>query len=489
LPRSCHHPRDNRTSATRDAASIAHARARLPSLPCDERRGTEDAVPPSANDDEDDLTSTAVVTSHQTRMAVRGCAVTVTEGPDAGARFLLEDVTTQRVLVGQSAVCAVQLKDPAVSRRHAALEGEGGAVRIVDLGSSNGTFVNEVRIRDAYLRGGDSIRVGSSKLRVDLDADAHTVTTPALTRFHSVIGSSPAMQRLYPVFSQLAASDVAVLIEGETGTGKEVLAESLHQASDRKHGPFVVLDCAAVSPTLLDAELFGNERGAFTGALAARRGLFEEAHGGTLFVDEIGDLDVSLQAKLLRAIEKKQVRRLGSNELKRVDVRIIAATRRDLDREVQAGRFRDDLFYRLAVARVELPPLRRREGDVPALAGFFWTALGGVGSALPPGLLERFEGYEWPGNVRELHNAVARQLAMGDVVLGAEPVEGTPEGDFLDRVVLEGKPLPMARQQVVDEFQRRYLTRMLALHGGRAAEAAAACGIGLRYFQMLRAKT
>jgi DNA-binding NtrC family response regulator len=425
-------------------------------------------------------------------LLARGCVVTVVQGPDAGKRFPIDDVATQRVLIGQSPVCAVCLTDRTVSRRHAALETDRGQVRLIDLDSSNGTVVNGLHVRDVYLAGGESVRVGGTTLRVEVDASTHVVPTPELTRFHRVVGASPEMRRLYPIFAQLAASDVAVLIEGETGTGKELVAEALHEGGARKDGPFVVFDCTTVSATLLEAELFGHERGAFTGAVVARRGLFEEAHTGTLFIDEIGDLDVALQAKLLRAIEKMEVRRVGGNKWTKVDVRIIAATRRDLDREVQARRFRDDLFYRLAVARVELPPLRRREGDVALLARTFWAALGGQEAKLSPDLVQRFEEYEWPGNVRELYNAVARQIALGDFAAaeagGADaPVSGPP-GDFIDRVVRSGKPLPTARQDVVAEFERRYVTHMLQLHGGHVGRAAAACGIGRRYFQMIRAK-
>jgi two-component system response regulator HydG len=439
-----------------------------------------------------DVNPTPILRAAIAPVLTRGCVVTVLEGPDAGKQFPLEDVVSQRVLIGQSPVCAVCLTDRAVSRRHAAIEGDRGAIRLMDLDSSNGTFVNQLRVRDVYLRGGESVRIGSTTLRVDVDASTHLLQASELASFHKVVGVSPEMRSLYPLFARLAAADVPVLIEGETGTGKEVLAESLHEASARRDAPFVIFDCTTVSSALLEAELFGHERGAFTGAVAARRGLFEEAHGGTLFIDEVGDLDVSLQAKLLRAIEKREVRRVGGNRWTRVDVRILAATRRDLDREVQARRFRDDLFYRLAVARVELPPLRRREGDVALLTRTFWTALGGDESLLSPDLIQRFEAYSWPGNVRELHNAVARQIALGDAALGASAdatVErGTARGDFLDRIVLEGKPLATARQEVVAEFERRYLTRMLELHGGHVGRAAEACGIGRRYFQMIRAR-
>jgi DNA-binding NtrC family response regulator len=441
-----------------------------------------------------DLDPTPILRAAVAPVVTRGCVVTVLEGPDAGKRFELDDVVTQRVLIGQSPVCAVCLTDRAVSRRHAALEGDRGSVRLIDLDSSNGTFVQGLRVRDVYLRGGEIIRVGSTTLRVDVDASTHLLHAPQQARFGKVLGASPEMRSLYSTFARLAASDVPVLIEGETGTGKEVLAEALHEASARAEAPFVIFDCTTVQPTLLEAELFGHERGAFTGAVAARRGLFEEAHGGTLFIDEVGDLDIALQAKLLRAIEKREVRPVGGNRWARVDVRIVAATRRDLDREVQARRFRDDLFYRLAVARVELPPLRRREGDVAVLTRAFWTALGGDEARLSPDLVQRFEAYSWPGNVRELHNAVARQIALGDVALGGASSTagaGAPapvDDQFVERVVREGKPLSTARQEVVDAFEQRYVARMLELHGGHVGRAADACGIGRRYFQMIRAR-
>jgi len=439
-----------------------------------------------------DFQPTPILRAATPPVLARGCVVSILEGPDAGKHFTVDDFVTQRALVGQSPVCVVCLTDRAVSRRHAALEGDRAGVHLVDLESSNGTFVNDIRVRDVYLRGGETVRMGSTTLRIDVDPSPHILAAPEETRFHRLIGGSPEMRRLYPMLAQLAGSDVPVLIEGETGTGKEVLAESLHEASARKEGPFVVLDCTTISPTLLDSELFGHERGAFTGALSARRGLFEEAHKGTLFVDEIGDLDITLQSKFLRAIEKMEVRRVGGNKFTRVDVRIIAATRRDLDREVQARRFRDDLFYRLAVARVELPPLRRRQGDVALLTKHFWTALGGQESQLSPDVIQRFEEHAWPGNVRELHNAVARQLALGRVALadGDEASEAADPagGDFLDRMVRAGKPLPAARHDVVAEFERRYVTHMLELHGGHVGRAAEACGIGRRYFQMIRAK-
>ncbi len=300
---------------------------------------------------------------------------------------------------------------------------------------------------------------------------------------------------LYPVLERLARSNVPVVIEGETGTGKEALAESLHEMGPRADRPFVVFDCTAVPPTLMEAELFGHERGAFTGASSARPGVFELADGGTLFIDEIGDLELSLQSKLLRAVERSEVKRLGSSKTTRVDVRILAATRRDLDREVAAGRFRDDLFHRLAVGRVELPPLRARRGDVALLARHFHASIGDSNETLPATLLQQWEDSPWPGNVRELRNTVARHVALGDLAASvprkaAAAVEGGegPMDALVDNVLASGLTLQDARDRVVQEFERRYVRAALERHGGNVTRAADASGVGRRYFQMLKAK-
>jgi two-component system, NtrC family, response regulator HydG len=419
----------------------------------------------------------------------------VLDGQEQGKHFQLDDVVTRRALIGQSASCEVQLSDRCISRRHAVIEGDASGVRVVDMGSRNGTWIGEIRVRDAYVRSGEIVRFGDTRIRFSTDGALHTVPTSSEACFARVIGISPEMRTLYPVFQRIAQADVPVLIEGETGTGKEVLAESLHDRSARASGPFMVVDCTTISPTLLEAEFFGHERGAFTGAVTTRAGLFEEANGGTLFIDEIGDLDISLQAKLLRALERKEIRRVGGTQMLRLDVRVIAATRRDLDKEVAARRFRDDLYYRLAVARLELPPLRRRQGDIAFLTRFLWVKLGGDESALSPDIIQRFEGHDWPGNIRELGNAIARQLALGDFEPAAHVQTPSAESghagapfDVLEQIVRSGQAMTTARQKVVDEFERRYTNHMLSLHGGNVTRAAAASGIGRRYFQMVRAK-
>ncbi len=222
-----------------------------------------------------------------------------------------------------------------------------------------------------------------------------------------------------------------------------------------------------------------------------RRGVFEQAHGGTLFIDEIGDLDVSLQPKLLRAIERSEVQRVGGERWARVDVRVIAATRRDLDREVAQGRFRDDLFFRLAVARIELPPLRKRRGDIGLLTRHFWRELGGEDLPIPPGLVERFEDMPWAGNVRELHNAVARQIALGELATELESTRSIPTGpsdDVIEAILSQDLPLTRAREKLVEEFERRYIERMVDRYGGNVTRAAAASGLARRYFQQIRAR-
>ena len=417
--------------------------------------------------------------------------LTVIEGSDRGASLRIDGAQPSRVLVGQSPACHLRLTDPTVSRRHAAFDATESGLRFTDLGSTNGSHVGGLVILDAFLAGGESLRLGNTVLRVDRSDDAQRVTLSTATRFGRLVGASVEMRRLYPLCERVAASSVPVIIEGETGTGKEVLAESLHEAGSRASAPFVIFDCTAVAPSIIESELFGHERGAFTGAVSARKGLFEQAHGGTLFIDEIGDLEMSLQPKLLRAVERSEVRRMGGDRWIPTDVRIVTATRRDLDAEVQAGRFRDDLFFRLAVVRIELPPLRTRRGDVATLAQHFWTELGGVGS-VPRELMSHYEQYGWPGNVRELHNVVARRLALGEMestgAATSRAASGEGAGDFIARVIALDVPLPRARQQVVDELERRYVERMVALHGGNVAHAAAASGLGHRYFQKIRAR-
>jgi DNA-binding NtrC family response regulator len=422
--------------------------------------------------------------------------LTVVEGADAGKRFELDGSQPQHVLVGSGPACAVRLTDRQVSRRHLSLEIEGARLKLTDVGSRNGTRVDDLEVLSVLLKGGETIRIGSTALRVAHTSESKEIELPSAARFGRMVGASRELRRLHPLCTRLAASNVPLIVEGETGTGKEVLAESIHEEGPRADGPFVVFDCTAVAPNLIEAELFGHERGAFTGAASAHAGVFEQAHGGTLFIDEIGDLPLQLQSKLLRAVERSEVRRLGGDKTIRVDVRVVAATRRNLDREVEAGRFRDDLYHRLAVGRIELPPLRERRGDVSVLAAHFASEMApgrAAGSGVPPAglpndLVARWEAYDWPGNVRELRNAVARFLALGEVDTRA-PITARDSGDSIIETVLAQKlPLTRARQIVVDEFERRYVERALAEHGGVVTRAAESAGIARRHFNRVRAR-
>ncbi len=409
--------------------------------------------------------------------------VTVTGGPDAGTSVLVEP--TAPVFVGSSAACQLVLHDPKVSRRHLSLDIFGSRLRLADRDSTNGTAVNGVRVKECFLKGGEVVGVGGTTLHVERQASAASPVPDAVS-FGRVLGASVAMRRLYAVCERLAASDITIVIEGETGTGKELLAEELHEAGPRRAGPFVVFDCTSVAPSLIEPVLFGEES-----ADGSSRGVFEAAHGGTLLIDEITELPPALQRKFLRAVERGEVCRVGSDRWVHVDVRVIATTRLDLEKEVAAGRFREDLYFRLAVGRIELPPLRRRQGD-PALLADYFGKRAGLQHGLPADFLRRYEGYSWPGNVRELQNIVARRLALGDADpdnTGSSPLahEGAPENAF--RWVLEQDlPFTSARDLVATEFERLYVQRVLDQHGGNVSRAAAASGLARRYFQILRAR-
>ena len=436
------------------------------------------------------------------RAAPERFEVVITEGLDAGKKALL-DAARGKILVGTSPLCDLRLAEQTVSRRHASIEITDLGLLVSDLGSTNGTFLNDARILAAYVAPGARVRLGeaSLELRAALAEGAKVRTAASLGRMAS---SSPRMINVFTLCERLAGTDVPIVLEGETGTGKELLAESIHEASARTAQPFIVLDCRTTPRPLVEAHLFGETRPDGT----TRAGILELAAGGTLLVDEPGDLDLEVQAKLLRALDKGVIVRLGDTAPVRIDARVIVATSHDLDKLVEEGRFREDLYFRLAGARIELPPLRRRREDVPLLAGEIWTELGGKGH-LPDEFLERYEGYDWPGNVRELERAVERFLALGDKVsllvsrthrhvarpdVAARPVEpsgnpGEPAADdVLRRILNANLGYSEARQRMLEEFEREYLQKALADNGGNVAAAAAASGIARRHFQRIRAR-
>jgi two-component system response regulator HydG len=427
--------------------------------------------------------------------------VVVVEGRDVGARAPL-DAASGKLLVGTGPVCELRLTDPTVWRRHASIELTEIGILVSDLGSTNGSFLGDGRVVVAYLTPGVRLRLGSTTI----EARAVEAAQPTKMRRAGSLGrmasTSPRMMNVLSLCEKLATTDVPIVLEGETGTGKELLAECIHEASARAQEPFIVLDCRTTPRGLVEAHLFGEVRPDGT----VRTGIFELANGGTLLVDEPGDLDLDTQAKLLRALDKGMIVRLGDTAPVAVNARVIVATSHDLDKLVEEKKFREDLYYRLAGARIELPPLRRRREDIPLLAGELWTEVGGKG-LLPDEFLERFEAYDWPGNVRELERAIERFLALGDKVSllvtrthrhvarpdlperSPEPAEkSTAEDGLLGRVLGANLAYSEARQRVLEEFERAYLEKALADNGGNVAAAAASSGIARRHFQRIRAR-
>ncbi len=420
-----------------------------------------------------------------THAFVRGFALVVLEGPDAG---VVHRSRGARVTVGRGDAADLRLTDPSVSLFHCELEVVDGRPVVRDLQSRNGTLLDGVAIREAYPTPGAVVTIGQSKLRLELGAGQVPVPLAAGERFGTMVGRSAAMRAMFAVLARAATSDATVLLEGETGTGKEAAAESVHAASARHAGPFVVVDCGAIPPNLLESELFGHERGAFTGAVGERRGAFEEAEGGTVFLDEIGELAPELQPKLLRVLERKEIKRVGSNRYQPVDCRLIAATSRNLRAEVNERRFRADLYYRLAVVQVHTPALRERREDLSLLVEHFLGQLraGATPEAAAlrgPELRAHLERHAWPGNVRELRNYVERCVALGEVATIATSVAS--DGAELDL----SQPLRVVRERCLRRVERQYLEALLRACDDNVSAAARRAGVDRPSFYRLLWRT
>jgi len=405
--------------------------------------------------------------------------VVVVDGPDRGARAAPVE---GRLTVGTAEGVTLRLTDPTVSRYHLECEVNGEGLTLRDLGSTNGTWAGPFAVREARLAETAEVRVGASRLRVTLESKRASLPLSREVSFGGLLGGSAAMRRVYGALAAAAPTSATVLLTGESGTGKELAAHALHAASPRADGPFEVVDCGAMPPTLMEAELFGHERGAFTGATGEREGAFERADGGTVFLDELGELPTELQPKVLRALGEGEVRRIGARKPRKVDVRVVAATHRDLRREVNAGRFRADLFYRLAVIQVRLPPLRERLDDldvlVPRLAERV-RADRGVRGALEctEEFLGRLREHTWPGNVRELKNYLEQCMILAAPQPFGDAGETSAEGEDALVAGLDALPLREAKAALVERFERRYLARALEAAGGNVAEVARRAGV------------
>ncbi len=316
---------------------------------------------------------------------------------------------TDTIGIGQDEDNSIVLQDEYVSAFHARIFFNKSAWTLSDLGSTNGTFVDDVQVTQAVLEPGMRVRVGETELRVE--DGAGTNDELCSTDQYGLVTGDHALRAVLEQVTRIGATDATVTVFGESGTGKELIARAVHQASRRAEMPFIPVNCAAISKELMESELFGHERGAFTGANSARSGAFEEANGGTLFLDDVGELPLDVKAKLLRAIELKEIRRVGASKPTTVDVRIVAATNRDLHFEAQSGRFREDLFYRLYVIPLTLPPLRQRKGDILLLAEHFLRVRSpGRPPILSKDAKDKILEHSWPGNVRELLNTIERAI-------------------------------------------------------------------------------
>jgi DNA-binding NtrC family response regulator len=408
---------------------------------------------------------------------VRRLRVRIAEGPD---RERVVEHYGERVGVGTSPANELTLTDPTVSHYHLELRCEDG-VLVKDLGSRNGTFIGDVRVNEAVVPIGTRVRVGRTVL-VLLDA---TIAPPEVSlpppEVPGLVAASPTMQEIGRTVERLAQSNVSVLIQGETGTGKELVARAIHDLSARAKRPFIVVDPGALPATLIASQLFGHERGAFTGAEKRQEGAFELADGGSIFLDEIGELPLAVQPALLGVLERRSFRRLGGKEDINVDVRVISATHRDLRAEANQGTFRADLYFRLAVARVEIPPLRERPEDIdPLVAHFAAEITGAPGFLFSEATMSALRGHRWSGNVRELRNVVESALAMGSINLNglAQPAPPATNAAAIPQYRL-------ARAEAVAAFERAYLRRLIETTSGNASAAARTANMDRPYLLSL----
>ncbi len=435
--------------------------------------------------------ATIFVDGKPKKRQLRKARLVVVEGPEKDRELIID---RGRVTLGRSVICDLPLTDTAVSGTHCEIEVREDGFILRDLDSTNGTFVSDLRIKEVWLRPGTHLTVGKTLLRFEPEQGQFEIELSGREQFHGLVGKSTPMREIFATLEKVAASDLTVLVRGETGTGKELVARAIHTESPRVDKPLVVQDCSAIPSNLIESTLFGHERGAFTGATDRHKGSFEQAEGGTIFLDEIGELDISLQPKLLRVLENREIRRVGGERAIPVNVRVVAATNRDLRQMVNEGTFREDLYYRLSVVQVELPALRERPEDIELLVRDFLDLL--AKRRFPDDPDARFEvdtdamlrltSYQWPGNVRELKNTVERAASLSDTTkLTARDLmphsRKTPPailpGGTAEKFVEDELPFKEAKQRVLDAFEPAYLKALLDRHGGNITRSAQAAGL------------
>jgi DNA-binding NtrC family response regulator len=432
---------------------------------------------------------TRVTNAMAARTGVHSAQLRVVDGPDRGLEI---DLPAAGIVIGTEKTCDVILKDQFVSRRHCSIAPAANGFQITDLGSRNGTVIDGVAVGKVVAPPGVALRIGKTLVQL-MPADEVIAIPPSTNdQFGGLYGGSIAMRHVFAILERAAKSSAPVLFLGESGTGKELMARGVHDHSPRKNGPFVVFDCGASTETLIESDLFGHTKGAFTGAASERIGAFAAAHGGTLFLDEIGDLPVGLQPKLLRMLEAGEVTPLGGRKSEKYDVRVVAATHRDVYAEVARGGFRGDLYYRLAVVEVHVPPLRQRKDDLARLIAMFLERAGAGQLAKQVGgaALDRLEHYHWPGNVRELRNVITRAVALAgpdddfqSLPFVLRPTAAAPASE--DVSFRADQPFHPAKDALVARFEREYLEDLVKRAGGNLSQAARIAGLERKFLYKL----
>jgi transcriptional regulator with GAF, ATPase, and Fis domain len=425
------------------------------------------------------------------RILVQKCKLLAVSGPLKSREFVVKSDT---FTIGSGRSNDLMLEDSTVSRRHCEIQLSPEGYSIRDLGSTNGTYVQGVRIKSAFLDEGTEFQLGSTRLVFCPMQEMMEYKLSKAEAFGSLLGRSVPMRRVFHIAERYAKTDSTIMIEGETGTGKEILAEEIHRHSNRKDKPFIVIDCASLAKDLVASELFGHGKGAFTGAITDRVGAFEHADGGTVFLDEIGDLSPELQPQLLRVLEKREVKRVGTNTVRKINVRIISATNKKLQNEVNVGNFREDLYFRLSVINIELPPLRKRKDDIAMLAEAFLTEFLGAGAPLEMANVDEaaraFRNHDWPGNVRELRNLVeiASHSEEEPIDLAAFLYLGRsrrPQSDNSSSRFTADRPFKVVKQELIQEFEMHYIADLLKRHDDNVSQAARHADIERAYLQRL----
>lgn len=430
-------------------------------------------------------------------VSLRKCQLVVIEGPDLNKKI---ELNRKSIKIGKKEDNDFALSDSAVSRYHSEVQMTGDAFVLNDLDSTNGTCINDIRVKQAYLSPGDVISLGNTKIEFQAYDEDLRIKPSDRTEYGDMVGKSKKMRQIFGVLEKVSPSLATISIQGETGTGKELVARAIHETSHRKGKPFIVFDCSAVAANLIESELFGHEKGAFTGAVKQHKGAFEAANGGTVFLDELGELPLDLQPKLLRALEQREIKRVGSTQTVSLDVRVVCATNRDLKKEVEEGNFRADLYYRLSVVKIMLPSLRERSEDIPLIIQKLLSHARYNRNPdntyrvtrVEDDALKMLQRYTWPGNVRELSNILERAVSMapgesidaGHLSFVFQEIENAVEPT--ERMIVDTTiPFKEAKQKVVEMFERDYLEELLRKNDGNVSKSSRVAEIDRKHLRNL----